>query len=175
MVGRNHPITATLAEGLLEGALDARGTMPSLGRAGAWQTKGVSVRTIVVLLRIRHKLHIHGRKDMLLLAEEAGALAFTGDGADPALSGEPARSLLESEASGNLADVARDRLVSHACKRIEGLLDDAIANYACARAKELAVDHARVRAAITGAPRVEVEPVLPVDVIGLYVLVPPAG
>jgi hypothetical protein len=41
-----------------------------------------------------------------------------------------------------------------------------------ARAQVLAQDHARVRAAAAGSARVNVEPVLPPDVIGLYVLVP---
>jgi hypothetical protein len=36
----------------------------------------------------------------------------------------------------------------------------------------LAEDHARVRAAASGGARVTVEPVLPCDIIGLYVLVP---
>ena len=40
------------------------------------------------------------------------------------------------------------------------------------RATSLADDHARVRAALPVASRVTVEPVLPPDVIGLYVLVP---
>lgn len=174
IVGRNHPITATLADGLLEGALDSRGTMPTMGRAGAWQTAGVTLRTTVVLLRLRHKLLIRGKRDRLLLAEEAGALAFVGESGSPGQVGEAARALLEAEASGNLADVARDRLVRQACDHVKELLDGSIADYARSRAQELATDHARVRAAIAGAPRVEVEPVLPVDVIGLYVLVPPA-
>jgi superfamily II DNA or RNA helicase len=174
-VGRSHPLTSTLAEALLESALDAGGTIPALGRAGAWQTAGVDARTIVVLLRIRQKLQIRTRRERLLLAEEAGALAFVAGDGRPVLAGEEARSLLECEASGNLSDVARDRLVSQARKRVEELLEGPIADYARSRAEELAGDHARVRVAIAGAPRVEVEPVLPVDVIGLYVLVPPAG
>ena len=52
------------------------------------------------------------------------------------------------------------------------MLDDPIADYARERAEILAEDHARVRAALPGATRVSVEPVLPVDVIGLYVLMP---
>jgi hypothetical protein len=48
----------------------------------------------------------------------------------------------------------------------------ALATHAQARADELAQDHARVRAALPGVSRVSVEPVLPVDVIGIYVLVP---
>jgi hypothetical protein len=174
LVGRCHPLTSTLAEALLEGALDAGGTMPKLGRAGAWQTSGVNELTTILLLRIRHKLLVRGRRERLLLAEEAGALALSADSRKPVLAGEAARALLEQKASGNLSDVARDRLVAQARKRVEALLDGPIAEYGRSRAAELSNDHSRVRAAITGAPRVEVEPVLPVDVIGLYVLVPPA-
>jgi hypothetical protein len=52
------------------------------------------------------------------------------------------------------------------------MLDRPIAAYAHERAKVLSEDHARVRAAAAGSARVAVEPVLPPDVIGLYVLVP---
>jgi hypothetical protein len=128
-----------------------------------------------LLLRIRHKLHIRGRRDRLLLAEEACALAFIGDSENPAHEDESARALLEAQASGNLADIARDRLVEQGRKRVSSLLDGPIAAYARSRATQLGEDHARVRVAIAGAPRVDVEPVLPVDVIGLYVLVPAAA
>jgi hypothetical protein len=131
--------------------------------------------TIVALLRIRHKLVVKTRSERLLLAEETDALALRPDKGQPILAGDAARALLEAEACGNLSDTARDRLVSQARSRVEHLLSTTIAEHARARAEQLAEDHARVRAAIQGAPRMEVEPVLPVDVIGLYVLVPPVG
>jgi hypothetical protein len=173
MVGRSHPLPATLAESLLESALDpASSPVPSLGRTGAWPTAAVRAVTTVALLRLRYKLTIHGRRERLLLAEEAGALAFEGAGAQPVLAGEPARALLDPPATGDLAAVARQRMVNQARERIASALEGSIATYARERAEALATDHARVRAAAAGSARVTVEPIMPADIIGLYVLVP---
>jgi hypothetical protein len=111
-------LPATLAESLLEGALDPGSSpVPSLGRAGAWPTTAVKAATSVVLLRLRYKLTVHGRVEQLLLAEEAGALAFEGTGARPISIGESARALLENAATSDLAAVARQRLVNQACEK----------------------------------------------------------
>jgi superfamily II DNA or RNA helicase len=175
MVGRCHPLPATLAEALLEGALDAASSpMPALGCVGAWPTHAVEVLTTVVLLRIRHKLIVHGRRERLLLAEEAGAIAFEATRLDPCLMGVAASDLLGLPSGGDLAPVARRRLLDQARERIVAALPGAIAAHARARADRLADDHARVRAALPGVSRVRVEPVLPVDVIGFYVLMPAA-
>ena len=96
----------------MEGALNPGSrTVPSLGRTGAWPTPAVKVMTTVVLLRLRYKLTVHGRRERLLLVEEAGAVAFEGPPNRRSLAGETARTLLETAASGNLAEVARDRLI----------------------------------------------------------------
>jgi hypothetical protein len=149
--------------------------VPSLGRAGAWPTTAVKVVTTIALLRLRYKLTIHGRRERMLLAEEAGALAFEGAGASPILAGERTRALLEHPATGDLEAVARRRLIAQARERIATALEGSIADYAQERAEVLAKDHARVRAAAAGSARVGVEPVLPADVVGLYVLVPPVN
>jgi hypothetical protein len=173
MVGRNHAVPATLAEALLEGALDPGSSpMQPLGRVGAWPTPGVKTLTTILLLRLRHKLTIHARRERLLLAEEAGALAFEANAAAPKLVGEAALDLLEYIASGDIAAVARERLLAQARERIAVAFSTAIEVHAEARADGLARDHARVRAALPGVSRVSVEPVLPVDVIGIFVLVP---
>lgn len=173
MVSRSHPLPATLAESLLEGALDpASSPVPLLGRAGAWPTTAVKAVTTVALLRLRYKLTVHGRRERLLLAEEAGALAFEGVGAQPILTGEPARLLLGHPATGDLAAVARQRLVNQARERIAAAVERSIAAYARERAEGLAADHARVRTATAGGARVTVKPIVPADIIGLYVLVP---
>ena len=97
-VGRNHPLPATLAEALLEGALDpGSSTVQPLGRVGAWPTRGVKTLTTILLLRLRHKLTVHTRRERLLLAEEAGALAFEAHVAAPKLVGEDALALLDHE------------------------------------------------------------------------------
>jgi len=175
-LGRNHPIPVTLAEALLEGALDPQSSpLPPLGRVGAWSSNVVDSLTAVALLRLRFKLTVHGRRERLLLVEEAEAVAFRGASPDIALSGDPARTLLEADAAGDLAESAKQRLIAQALTRVDAAMPVAIAAYARERAAALASDHARIRAAGVNVPRVSVEPVLPADLVGLYVLAPAGG
>nr|WP_313634772.1 DEAD/DEAH box helicase [Brevundimonas diminuta] len=173
-VGRTHPLVATLAEAMAEGALDPAGVegKVALGRAGAWRTTGVEKLTTVLLLRLRFKLTTSGRRT--LLAEEATALAFTPGAAAVTLAGADALALLEGAASGNVDPAAIARQVEQARTRLDGYAG-AIAAYAQERAAQLSEDHDRVKTATRGEGATTlVEPVLPADVIGLYVLVPEA-
>ncbi|SFQ06917.1 DEAD/DEAH box helicase [Tranquillimonas alkanivorans] len=174
LAGRAHPLVATLSEALLETALEPD-ALPGLdvGRVGAWPTPAVAERMDVVLMRLRFKITVHGRQERLLLAEEASLVAVGPDGT--ATSGAPVRDMLLATASGDLAPVARDRQTDKARVRLEAHLDGAISDHVRARADELIEDHARVRAAAKGISRVSVEPVLPPDVIGLFVLLPGAS
>jgi hypothetical protein len=173
MVSRSHPLPATLAEMLLEAALDpASSPVASLGRTGAWLTPAVKIVTTVALLRLRYKLIVRGRAERMLLAEEAATLAWDAAQNRTILAAEAARALLEQPATADLAQAARQRLIRKALDDMPAMLDGPIAEYARTRARALADDHARVRAAAAGSARVAVEPVLPPDVIGLYVLVP---
>jgi hypothetical protein len=88
------------------------------------------------------------------------------------LTGEAARALLEAPASGDLAPGARQRLLTQSIERITTALGGSIAAYARECSQLLAENHSRVRAAASGSARVSVEPVLPPDIIGLFVLVP---
>lgn len=171
LLSRTHPLTATLAEALVEASLDSE-ALPGLGigRVGAWPTAVVQKITRVALLRVRYKLTVHARKERLLLAEEAALVALQGQAV--VATGGDARALLHAEASADLAQSARDRFVSRAKEDLPGLLDGPIADFVRARAEELMEDHARLRAAAGSASRVTVEAVLPPDVIGLFVLAP---
>jgi superfamily II DNA or RNA helicase len=173
MVARSHPLPATLAETLLEGALDP-GSSPvaSLGRAGAWTTTAAKTVTTVALLRLRYKLIVRGRHERMLLVEEAAAFAWDAGHAKSLLTAEAARALLDQPAHTDLTQIARQRMIAKAIEQMPEMLDGQIATYALERAKALAEDHARVRVAAPGSVRVAVEPVLPPDVIGVYVLVP---
>ncbi|MCZ8133504.1 MAG: DEAD/DEAH box helicase [Rhodobacteraceae bacterium] len=171
LLTRTHPLTATLAEALLEASLDSE-ALPGLGigRVGAWPTVAVQKMTRVALLRVRYKLTIHARKERLLLAEEAALVAIQGQ--TVIATGNEARALLHAEASADLAQSARDRFVSRSKEDLPALLDGPIADFVRSRAEDLMADHARLRAAAGSASRVTVEAVLPPDVIGLFVLLP---
>lgn len=174
-VTRAHPLVSTLAEALLESALDPDGVdLAPLGRSGAWPVSGLKAMTTVALLRLRYKLTFSSRnRERLLLAEEAVAVAWEGLDAEPVALGPDALSLLDSISSGNLQEVARIRTVEAALTRAKSdPYQAAIASYARARANHLAEDHARVREAGRMAGETKVEAVLPADIVGLFVLVP---
>jgi hypothetical protein len=171
LLTRTHPLTATLAEALVEASLDPEALSGlGIGRVGAWPTSAVQQMTRLALLRIRFKLTVHARKERLLLAEEAALVAIQGGRIVAA--GEAARELLTTPADADLAPSARDRFIAKAKEDLPSLLDGPLAEFVRSRAEELMQDHARLRAAAGSASRVTVEAVLPPDVIGLFVLMP---
>ena len=171
LLTRTHPLTATLAEALVEASLDKEAlTGLGIGRVGAWPTTAVQQVTRIALLRIRFKLTVHARKERLLLAEEAALVALQGNRI--VASGEEARALLNTPASADFAQPAKERFTAKAKDDLPGLLEGPLAEFARSRADELMQDHARLRAAAGSATRITVEAVLPPDVIGLFVLMP---
>ncbi|MEM7397303.1 MAG: DEAD/DEAH box helicase [Pseudomonadota bacterium] len=171
LLTRTHPLTSSLAESLLEASLEPE-SLPDLGisRVGAWPTPAVSVLTRIALLRLRYKLTIHARKERLLLAEEAALVALHGD--EIIASGNAVRQWLGTSATADLADIARKRLSDAAKADLPMMVAGPLADFIRQRADELVEDHGRLRAAAGSASRVSVEPVLPPDVIGLFVLIP---
>jgi hypothetical protein len=171
LLTRTHPLTAALADALVEASLEPEQLASlGIGRVGAWPTSAVERVTRLALLRIHFKLTIHARKERMLLAEEAALVAI--QGASVAASAEAARALLNAPSTANLAPAARDRFVAKAQEDLPALIEGPIADFARGRAVELMQDHARLRAAAGSASRVTVEAVLPPDVIGLFVLMP---
>lgn len=101
LLTRTHPLTATLAEALVEASLDPESLSSlGIGRVGAWPTAAVQQLTRVALLRVRFKLTVHARKERLLLAEEAALVAIQGDRIVAA--GEAARGLLNAPATAEI-------------------------------------------------------------------------
>ena len=174
-VGRVHPIVSVIAESLTEGALDPQSADGlALGRSGVWRTRAVREMTTLLLLRLRFKMVTSGRANRLLLAEEATGLAFSGRGQTASLQGEAALALLEAEASSDIEAGARNRQIEAVHDRLDGY-EAAIATFAQERAEALSEDHLRLTEAAGGGATVRVSPVLPPDVIGLYVLLPELG
>jgi superfamily II DNA or RNA helicase len=177
-VHRTHPLVSVLADTLLEQALDDG--MPSaddaaVARAGAAFVQGVSLKTTVLLLRIRHQLTVtHGSQTRLLMCEEAVAVASSGSEPFAELAPDMTRQLLGAEATRNMPAPLRDRQLQTALDALPGWQPQLEA-MAKARAQALLADHRRVREAAEGRGSYQVTASLPVDVMGLYVLLPDAG
>lgn len=177
-IHRTHPLVAALADTLLEQALDATTSVDdaaAVARAGAAFVSAVSLKTTVLLLRIRHQLTVtHGTSNRLLMCEEAVAVAATGSDPFAELTPEQTRQLLGAEATRNMPVPLRDRQLQSALDALPGWQPqfEAIAK---ARAQALLQDHRRVREAAEGRGSYQVTASLPVDVMGLYVLLPDTG
>lgn len=175
---RSHPLAVGLAEHVLGQAIgertrDAAGIDAAVvARAGAWVTAGVEAPTWVALLRLRHRL-VHGTRDMLV--EEAVLVAWSGMDRATLLSTEAARDALSAPPALDLQPAVRERRLTDFLVWLRadpGPLD----SFARQRAEALAQDHDRVRQAtgrrFAARPKVAVEALLPVDVVGVFFLQP---
>jgi superfamily II DNA or RNA helicase len=174
-VQRSHPLVSVLAETLLERTLGSAATADVndpgvLGRVGCWVADGVSSRTLVALVRLRHQLTSQrGQQATTLLVEEATAIGWTGDSTP--IEGQEALALLSPLPLSDPPAHVRQRAVIQALGQLENRMPelDALAER---RAQALLADHRRVREAAEALGRYSVKALLPADVIGLFVLLP---
>ena len=167
---RAHPLVTSLAGYVLESALDPVDEKPIATRSGAAVSREVERVTRIYLLRLRHRLDVRKRD---LIVEETQAVAVTGAGESAEWVYDPAEveRLLHFIPSSNLTGDA----VRHAVRRA---IDYAEANrprfesFAAERAKTLLADHRRARDASDDRGSFGVKPILPVDIMGVFVLLP---
>ena len=183
-VHRTHPLVSLLADHVLETALQQTPAALTESdtvavRSAALFTTAVHSLTTVWLLRVRNQISVTRRignteQERTLLAEETLTLVEDGAAADATpFRAEPDRveQLLAAEPAANMADGLRARHVRNALQRLPELLP-VFEREAVALADTLLEDHRRVRRASDATGRYRVAPILPVDVIGVYVLVP---
>lgn len=175
---RSHPLVSVLADHLLENALQgdaATAQAPTItARCAATITDAVDVVTTVVLLRLRHQLsYVRRRQPYQMMAEETVALAVKGRSHPEWLSDEGTARLLECTPTGNLPREAMAREVAQALQFL-AQHPQQLKALAQERAQTLLADHRRVREAARDVGQYSVAPCLPVDVMGVYVLLPDA-
>ena len=133
-----------------------------------------SAVTTVVLLRLRHQLgYVRRRQPYQMMAEETVALAVKGRSNPEWLSDDTTAQLLECVPTANLPREAMAREVAQALQFLAQHPQQLNA-LAQARAQTLLADHRRVREAARDVGQYSVAPCLPVDVMGVYVLLPDA-
>ena len=169
-VHRSHPLVALLADHLLEGALAGETSLAA--RAAATVTADVDLVTTLYLLRLRHHLEVTRRnRRRRLMAEEAVALGVRGRANPEWLTEAEATRLLDARPSANLDVAAAARELQQALDFLRAQ-NTALDRLAGARAEALLADHRRVREAARDTGQYAVRASLPVDVLGVYVLLP---
>jgi hypothetical protein len=173
---RTSPEVEGLASYVVDSALDA--LLPGkAARCGAIRTTAVKVRTTLLLLRLRHHI-VAVRKggQEPLLAEECITAGFRrAPDAAEWLTDDEVEALLDVLPSGNLSPQQASNFVQQVLDGM-GHIRTHIDQLAIERAQELLAAHTNVRdiSRATGV-RYRVEPHLPVDVLGVYVLLPVVG
>jgi hypothetical protein len=143
------------------------------------QTKAVTDRTTIVLLRNRFQIEVASATGVHadpLLAEDVFALAIEGDftaAAPKRLSAERAAELINSQPSDNVEAFRAERLLNGAVKALPTLspLFNAIA---VERANALAVAHDATRSGKKNSTPTKAAPTGDPDILGLFILMPDA-
>lgn len=171
-LGRNHPFVEQLCHEVLRRALGESGDNGRIGRVSAIFTPSVLQSTTLYLLRIRSRIEDNSN-DNQQLAEEILLWGFRGSVAQPEILAEQeAKQLLHATASGSLPEERRARLLELALKDYETLRPTVVEQLALQRAKGLVQAHERYRKAVGGSAFQVVKPVLPPDLLGVFILIP---
>ena len=171
---RTSPLVEGLASWTLDQALDpvARDGRPVAARCGVVSTAAVITRTTLLVARFRYQMKTGGPDSETLLAEEIVPLACTGPADRPEwLSPEEGEQLLAARPDRNLVPTAIDQQLG---LLLPGLpkLQAGLSSVAKQRAAAQLAAHERVREAARAKGQVTIEPVLPADILGAYVLLP---
>jgi superfamily II DNA or RNA helicase len=176
-LGRTSPVIEGLAGWTLDQALDpvARDARPVASRCGVISTSAVNARTTILVARFRYHLQIAGAEADTILCEEIVPLACTGPADAPEwLTQDESEQLLAARPERNLLPTAIEQqsgLLLSALPKLQAALEAVAAQRANAQLSA----HERVREAVRTKGRVTIKPVLPVDILGVYGMVPIPG
>jgi len=171
-LGRTSPVIEGLASWTLDQALDpvARDARPVASRCSVISTSAVNTRTTLLVARFRYHLQLTGGDT--ILCEEIVPLACTGRADAPQwLAPEDGEQLLTARPERNLIQTAIDQQLGLLLPALP-IFQQALSPVAAERAAAQLATHERVREAARSKGRVTVQPVLPVDILGAYVLLP---
>lgn len=169
---RSHPIVTILADQVIEESL--QGSTQIAARCAVAETNDVDTVTTLYLLRLRHQLeYVRRREPFQLMAEETLTLAVKGRTNPVWITGTEVSELLNCEPVGNLPKELITRELNQAIAFMQQH-QSKLEEIAVQRSQALLEDHQRVREAARDVGQYNVRPCLPVDVIGVYVLLPAA-
>ena len=175
-LSRTAPFVTGLAGHLLNEALDPLLNGPA-ARAGVIETEDVARKTTLFLSRFRINLLAESHVGhVAMLAEEAVVMAFTGDMTSPEwMDDASAEALLRTRPTANVDESLQQRMINDVLAA-EPSWRSGIDAAALRRAEELAAAHVRVRQAAGRRggmlARCHAEPLLPADVLGIFVYLP---
>lgn len=169
-LGRNHPFVEQLCQVVMANSLTHNGR--GAARSAVIRCKEVSVKTSLLLFRVRNVIEEKKGRSRII-AEEMLLWGYRGTPSQKDfLTSEEAKSLLVSaRPSSNMSTESRVNFLENELKQLPSLKND-FDQVATRRAEHLVEAHERFSRFMDQRQYQVVYPVLPMDVLGLYILLP---
>lgn len=172
-LGRNHPFTEHLSNHIINNAL--HGADPSAARASVLRSSAIQQKTVLFQLRVRNVI-AEQPSNKEVVAEEMWLWGYEGEiGQKQFIVGKPALNLLmDIKATQNMEQPEQAYWLEEEMQWVkdETIFRKHTDEVALERANHLVFVHTKVRKLVGGIRYNVVEPVLPMDVLGVYILLP---
>jgi hypothetical protein len=171
-IGRNHRLVEQLCHFMLSLAFEKNSDYSSLARVSEIQTDTVSIKTTLVMFRVRNVIReVLSKRDVI--AEEMYLWGYQGSGenAKTLSYGEAKELLLKAQSLRNLSPEKMRDDIEREFGHFEQLKPQFL-KVATLRAENLIKEHGRFRELVGGRRYEKAVPVLPPDVMGVYILMP---
>jgi len=173
-IGRNNLFVEQLCHFIMAQSL-AHDLKHGAARASVIRTNSVDVKTTILLFRVRNVIEErNGSKQVV--AEEMLLWGYSGNPSDKNfIYQDECKSIVDAaRPSANLSPEARASFLENELSLIPSLRTD-FDTVAEERSKHLVEAHERFRKVMAGSKYQVVYPVLPMDIMGVYVLLPDGG
>ena len=170
-IGRNHPFVEQLCQYLIANSIK-QDKKYGPARASVIRCRDVAIKTTLLLFRVRNVIE-EKQTGKQLVAEEMLTWGYQGNAGDnQILSADEIKHLMENAVpTANLTDQAKEEFLTNELGRIRNL-GTTLDQIAIKRSEILVEAHERFRKVIGGKRYKVVEPVLPMDLMGIYILLP---
>lgn len=171
-VGRNHPFVEQLSQYLMNNALIQQNGTRLVARTSAIITDKVQTKTTLYQVRVRNIIREKAGSKQIV-AEEMILWGYEGNITDNSfLNHDKAKDLLNE--AYPLQDISKQRQTDQVSPELTGSnkLNEILKNVVKERSEKLIEAHDRFRKLLGGSRYKIVEPVLPPDILGIYVLLP---
>jgi superfamily II DNA or RNA helicase len=170
-LGRNHAMVETLCQVIVNNAFLQADDINRIARACVIRTETVTERTTIVELRMRNVIS-HKASGNEIVSEEMFLWGYHGLPQDRRwLDQMECQTLLQSEPIGETSETERKEFLTDVEDDLRGA-QAMLKELALARAYHLAASHERYRIAVGGASYQAVQPVIPPDILGIFILIP---
>lgn len=171
-IGRNHKFVEQLAQLMMSLAFEPKVNVGHIARAAVIQTEAVQKRTTIVQFRVRNVIKEVGR-NRELIAEEMYLWGYRGlNGSKEILDYQSCKCLLlEARSAVNIQHQRQQQLFKEVSETYTTLKEE-VQTLSEERALHLVESHSRFKELVGGRRFEAVHPVLPPDVMGIYVLMP---